>query len=194
MPVCKLICLAKRTVTALIICMFFPAAPFSKTTISSTKSLETALEKAVTCHPDEISIFDGSLFDGGSDDPRPKLERLGVKIVEEPQHGGEIRYHFPLGVKVFGYEATEALFSSPSTTIFFVNLHTRSDHLSAISEALKLAPVPKGNPDGYGHFNEFNVREIKKLSDEKDIPPDTIFSGTGNSRDYIVIGCQNLSW
>jgi hypothetical protein len=175
--------------------VFSPTA-FSEEPISSLQALGKVLENAVMCKTSELDVFSGSEFDGGPDDPKRQLETLGVKVATESRHGGETVYHFPPGVKVFGYEASDALFYSESTTLFFVNLRSRSDKLHGINKILKLEPIKNGNSNGYGYFNEFDVRDIRKLSGGGDGQPYAIFSGIGNrdGRDYIVIGCQNLSW
>jgi hypothetical protein len=174
---------------------FAPMA-FSQETISSQRSLEIALENAVMCKLDGLNVFNGGEFDGGPADPQKRLEALGVNIDDGSNRTGEMRYRFPRGVKVFGYEASEAVYSSESITTFFVNLRSPSDRLGAVNKVLRLISVPKGNPDGYGYFNEFQVRDIRKLSDGKVAPPDTIFSGIGgqSGHEYVVVGCQNLAW
>lgn len=179
------------------VCVLISASSgYSQSVISSRHGLEVALENAVMCKADAINIFSGSEFDGDSNDLKRQLEALGVSVINESKHGGEIRYQLPSGVKLFGSEASEALFFSESTTLFFVDLRSAPERMRAINRALKLAAVPKGNPDGYGYFNEFDVRYIRKLSGSEDTPPDTIFSGIDgrNGQDHIVIGCQNLAW
>jgi hypothetical protein len=175
--------------------IFAPAA-FSQESISSTKDLQAVLEKAVMCKPDGLNLFNGSEFDGGPSDPKRKLEALGVSIANESHHGGETVYRFPPGVRVFGQEVSQALYFSESTTLFFVNLRSGRGQLETVNKSLRLSPVPKGNPDGYGYFNEFDVRSIRKLSKGDDEPPDTIFSAVANhdGHDHLVIGCQNLAW
>ncbi|WP_157636468.1 hypothetical protein [Burkholderia ubonensis] len=176
--------------------LIFATAVYPKDTLSSRRSLEVALENAVMCKVDALNIFNGSEFDGGADDPKQRLESLGVNVINESRHGGEIRYQLPSGIKLFGYEAREALFFSESTTLFFVRLKSGPERMRAINKALRLTSVPKGNPDGYGYFNEFDVRYIRKLNGGEDVPHDTIFSGIGDlgGNEHIVIGCQNLAW
>lgn len=176
--------------------LLLPSAAFPYDSISSKKSLETTLEKAVMCDVDALATLGGGEFDGGPNDPRPRLENLGVKIVDETgqDEAGRVTYRLPRGINVFGYEAREALFFAESTTIFFITLRSDSGRLKEISKTLGLTPVPKGSPEGYGYFDEFNVQYIRKLSTMGDTPPDTIFSGTGNRQNYVVIGCQNLAW
>lgn len=176
--------------------LLLPSAAFPYDSIFSKTSLETVLEKAVMCDVDAIAALGGGEFDGGANDPRPRLENLGVKIIDETgqDEAGRITYRLPRGIKVFGYEASEALFFAESTTIFFITLRADSGRLKEISRILGLTPVPKGSQEGYGYFDEFNVQYIRKLSTMGDVPPDTIFSGTGNRQNYVVIGCQNLAW
>jgi len=162
----------------------------------SRSNLQTNLEKAVMCDTDAINIFNGSKFVGGSNDPKPQLENLGVRIIDDSTVSGpsKITYRFPPNTIVFGHEASEALYYEFSTEIFFISLRSSADRLSGINKRLRLNPIPKGNPDGYGLFDEIEVRYIRKLSAMGDMPPDTIFSGTGTRQNYIVIGCQNLAW
>lgn len=69
------------------------------------KTLGAALEKAVTCNTDAIGTFGGGGFDGGPYDPRPRLEPMGVKIVDESRQdeSGTITYRFSSSIKVFGF-------------------------------------------------------------------------------------------
>lgn len=176
--------------------LIFSSSVFSRETIASRRDLGAALENAVKCMPDALGDFDGSKFDGSQNDLRKIFESLGVRVAVESKHGGEIVYQLPGGINVFGYEASEALYFDESTTLFFIKLRSGSDKLNSISKALRLASIPSGNPDGYGYFNEFDVRFIRKLHDGNDGLPDTIFSGIGeeNGRTHIVVGCQNLAW
>jgi hypothetical protein len=187
----KVVCWA----TAASALVFAPPA-FSQEAIASLKELGHALESAATCQRNAINIFSGAEFDGAPNDPKRQLEALGVSVANESRHGGETVYRFPAGVEVFGHEASEALFFDQSTTLFFVRLRSAPDQLRAFSQTLRLAPVPKGNPDGYGYFNEIDVRYIRKLIGSDDAASDTIFSGLGSrdGRGYIVIGCQSLAW
>lgn len=173
----------------------FTSAAFSHELISSRRDLEVALESAVKCTPDELGDFDGSRFDGDLNEKK-ELELLGVRVSKESRHGGEIVYKFPRGIEIFGHEVDSALYFDQSTTLFFVKLRSRSNNLNSINEILNLAPIRKGNPDGYGYFGEFDVRFLRKLHYEDDSPPDAIFSAVGNQngRTYVVIGCQNLAW
>jgi len=173
----------------------FSLTAFAQEAISSQKSLEVALENAVMCKTEAIGIFSGGEFDGGPDDPQKPLEALGVKMVSQDKHGG-MRYLLPPGVKVFGYEASEVGYFDSSTTLFFVILRTESNQLAAINKKLKLNPVPRGNPDGYGYFEDFDASYIRKLGSGKEQFPYTIFSAVGhnNGGGHVIIGCQNLAW
>ena len=188
--------LRKCTLRFSAICMLnFSAAAFAQEASLSKHGLESALEKAVMCKVNALDTFGGIGFEGGADDPRPMLEALGVRINENSTTTtARISYYFPPGIKVFGYEVSEAKYFDSGMMIFFVSLRAGSDRLPAINKTLRLAPVAKGNPDRYGLFDEIDVRYIRKLSDDKSMPPDTIFSGTGSRQNYVVIGCQNLSW
>lgn len=174
--------------------LIFAPAAYSQEPITSRKDVEVALERAVNCNVDALGIFSGSRSDGGPDDAGRQLEKLGITIPSETKHEGEMRYRFPTGIKIFGYEVSEALFSSNSVTTFFVTLHASPDRLRTIDQILKLVPVPGGNAEGYGYFGEIEVRYIRKFGAEKDMPPDTIFSGTAHNGNSVVIGCQNLAW
>jgi hypothetical protein len=187
----KVICWATAA-SALVLAL--PA--FSQEAIASLKKLGHTLEKAATCNKNAINIFSGAEFDGAHNDPKRQLEALGVSIANESRHGGETVYRFPAGVEVFGHEASEALFFDQSTTLFFVRLRSDPDQLRAVSQTLRLAAVPKGNPEGYGYFNEFDVRYIRKLTGSGGAESDAIFGGVGirDRLGYIVIGCQSLAW
>ncbi|WP_155632777.1 hypothetical protein [Burkholderia cepacia] len=178
------------------ICALISSVAFSQEVISSRETLGTALEGAVTCRNDALNVFGGGQFDGGPSDPRGRLEALGVKITRGGDDNEKIVYRLPRGIKVFDREASEAFFSSESTTLFFVAIRSNSNRLGEFNKALRLSRVPKGNPDGYGYFDEFEVRAIRKLSDETNSPPNTIFSAVGKNKrhGYIIVGCQNLAW
>ncbi|MGC3030121.1 hypothetical protein ACPUER_34205 [Burkholderia sp. DN3021] len=188
--------LIKAIVGVAPICALISSTAFSQEVISSRETLGNALEGAVTCRNDALNVFGGGQFDGGPSDPRRSLEALGVKIIRGGDDNGKIVYHLPRGIKVFDREASEAFFSSESTTLFFVVIRANPNRLSEFNKVLKLTPVPKGNPEGYGYFDEFEVRDIRKLSDGTDSPPNTIFSAVGKNkrRGYIIVGCQNLAW
>lgn len=195
---CKLIdgCAKAGFFVAVVGILNFSSGAFSSEPISSRRDLEGALENAVKCMPDALEDFDGIRFDGGPDDLRKTFEKLEVRVASESKHGGGVTYQFPRGIRIFGYEAGEALYFDESTTLFFVRLQSGPEALRSISEALRLTPIRKGNPDGYGYFGEFDVRYFRKLPDGLDSPPNAIFSGIGyrNGRTYVVIGCQNLAW
>ena len=176
---------------ALMCALNFSSAAFSQEKISSKKSLEVALEDAVMCKTEALGIFSGGEFDGGPDDPQKPLEALGVSMTNQDKHGGT-RFILPQNINVFGYEASEAIYFDSSTTLFFIVLRADSNRLGAINKTLRLVPVPKGNPDGYGYFEEFDARYIRKLDGGKVQFPYTIFSAIDH--DQVVIGCQNLAW
>jgi hypothetical protein len=187
--------LVRTIATAMPICaLILSQAACAQDVISSHQDLQAVLEKAVTCRVDALNKFNGSEFDGSPGDVRTQLENLGVEVNSQPPDNDTITYRFPAGVKVFGYEASEATSSAESVTTFFISLRAGADHLRQINKTLRLTGVTKGNPDGYGYFGKFNVRYIRKLSNDKNGPPDTIFSGTENIGKHVVIGCQNLAW
>jgi hypothetical protein len=189
------LCLIKKTLrwsfsSTLACTLFFCPSAYSQKKISSIDDLNTTLEQAILCDVDALNTFYAADPHYGPDDTRQKLEQMGVKVTNESQHGG-IKFQFPPNIKAFRNEASEALFFDEGTMIFLVNLRLTSDHLSAISKILGLAPISRSNPDGYGYFDEIDVRYIRKLSNNKEANSNAVFSGTGRHQDYIVIGCQD---
>jgi len=181
----------------MIFALFVSSAAFSQEAISSQKDLGRALESAVMCKVDALGFFDGSEFAGGPGDAMHQLKSLGVDIaIKNEDYSGGIRYHFPPGVNVFGYEAIDALYFSESTTLFVVTLRSDLKHLPRINRVLNLNPVPRGNPDGYGYVDNLDVRYVRKLPESGGDFPYTIFSGIkdGDGHRYIAVGCQNLAW
>jgi len=175
----------------------FSSIAYAQEIISSQKDLGRTLEHAVMCKVDALGVVDGSEFSGGPGDAFHQLQALGVGIsVKNEDYSGGIRYHFPDGVKVFGYDAMDALYFAESTTLFFVTLRADVKFLGKVNKILGLSPVATGNPDGYGYVDNIDVRFIRKLREPGVDFPYTIFSGIKNSggRDYIVVGCQNLAW
>lgn len=168
----------------------------SQQTISTASGLGSALEDAVTCKSEALGTFDSSEFDGSPSDTRKQLETLGVQIRNENKHGGETALKFPHNIRIFGYPAQQATFFSESTVLFFVKIDAGWKQLHTLNTRLMLKPIAKGNPEGYGYFNEFNVERVRKLKNATDLSTYTIFSGTTreNGHEYIVLGCQNLSW
>lgn len=188
--------LIKAIVGVVPMCVLISSAAYSQEIISSRETLGIALEGAVMCRNDALNVFGGGQFDGGPSDPRRSLEALGVEVIRGGDDNGKIVYRLPRGIRVFNREVSEAFFSSESTTLFFVAIRANPNRLGEFNKVLKLTPVPKGNPEGYGYFDEFEVRDIRKLSGETDSPPNTIFSAVGKNRrrGYIIVGCQNLAW
>jgi hypothetical protein len=177
--------------------LIFSSTALSQETISSKKDLGLALERAVTCKVGALGFFDGSEFAGGPGDAMHQLKSLGVNIaIKNEDYSGGIRYRFPLGIKVFGYEAIDALYFSESTTLFVVTLRADFKYLPKINKVLNLTPVPKGNPEGYGYVDNLDVRYIRKLREPGVDFPYTIFSGIEGSDGHnnVAIGCQNLAW
>jgi len=188
--------LAKRIVSVAPLCaLVFSPAAFSQQKVLTRKSLEITLEEAVKCKNE--ALFSVGWMDPNTDDedPKPSFRALGVEVTADVSSTlTKINYKFPRGVKVFGYEAREAKFFEGPTFIFYITLRTGSDNLRGINKTLRLRPASSHDQYHYGLFNEIDVRYIRKLSDDKDIPPDTILSGTVHQGNDIVIGCQNLAW
>jgi len=182
---------------SMVFALFFSSTAFSQETISSRKDLGRALENAVMCKVDALGFFDGSEFAGGPGDAMHQLKSLGVDIaIKNEDYSGGIRYHFPSGIDVFGYEAVDALYFSESTTLFVVTLRSDLKSLPKISRVLSLNPISSGNPDGYGYIDNLDVRYIRKLQEPGVDFPYTIFSGIkgGDGHRYVAVGCQNLAW
>jgi hypothetical protein len=181
-------CAMRKVLLLCVLVVSHNAHPQEK--ISSRQELQTALEKAVMCDVDARTIFSNDLVADTLGVSHPRSELIKTDVA----HDEDLVYHLPRGTKVFGYEAKEALSSSRSISTFFVKLRANSDQLHTVRKTLRLSPVPKGNPEGYGFFGQFEVRYIRKLPGSPDSPHDTIFSATGNQDNYVAIGCQNLSW
>jgi hypothetical protein len=75
--------------------------------------------------------------------PSNELRHWGG-VAGDPEHDGAIKYYFPAGIKVFGYEAREVLFFSESTTLFFMTLQSGLKHLPEINRILRLNPIKRG--------------------------------------------------
>jgi hypothetical protein len=189
--------LSRSTLCAVSICSLIASTgAHSQQTISTASDLGSALENAVTCKSEALGAFDGSEFDGSPSDTRKQLETLGVQIKNENKHGGETALTFPHNIRIFGYSVQQATFFSESTLLFFVKIDAGWNQLRTLNTRLMLKPIAKDNPEGYGYFNEFNVDSVRKLKNDTDLSPYTIFSGTTreNGHEYIVLGCQSLSW
>lgn len=189
-------CAKKLLRLGVISALLLNSTAFSQEVISSKKSLEHALEGAVTCNLDALGAFIGSEYASVPGETTRGIEALGGAVANDPEQLGAVRFHFPAGTRVFGYEAREATFFSESTILFFVTLESNSTHLIEINRVLKLHPIKNGNPDGYGYFDKIDVRYIRKLNEHHEDFPYTVFSGVerGDGRDKIVVGCQNLAW
>jgi len=189
-------CVSRLLRLVVISALLFNSTAFSQEVISSKESLEHALEGAVTCNLDALGAFIGSEYANVPGETTRGIEALGGAVVSDPERFGAIRFRFPPDTRVFGYEAREATFFSESTILFFVILKSDSADLNELNRVLKLHPIPKGNPDGYGYFDKIDVRYIRKLNKDHEDFPYTIFSGVakGDGKDDIVVGCQNLAW
>jgi len=189
-------CARKLLRLSVISALLLNSIAFSQEVISSKKSLEHALEGAVTCNLDALGDFIGSEYASVPGETTRGIEALGGAVANDPEQLGAVRFHFPAGTRVFGYEAREATFFSESTILFFVTLESSLANLNKINEVLKLHPIENGNPDGYGYFDKIDVRYIRKLNGHREDFPYTIFSGVERSdgRGKIVVGCQNLAW
>ena len=191
-------CARKLVHLAAISVLLCNSTAFSQEMISSKESLERALEGAVTCHSDALGAFAGSEYADVSGETTRGIEALGGAVVRDPEQVGAIIFRLPPGTRVFGYEAREATFFSESTILFFVSLKANSSGLNKLNAILKLRPIRRGNPDGYGYFDKIDVEYIRKLKNggEDEDFPYTIFSGVekGGGENNIIAACQNLAW
>lgn len=158
--------------------------------------LGAELERAVSCDRAALNVFDGSKFDGSSDDPYPTFLSMGVAIYNDPGKFGASVFRFPKGVRVFGYEAMQAVYSTESITTFFVELDAGPTDLVRLKNMLRLRPIEKEDMNKFGYFGKITVRYLKRVGGQNLDPPDFQFLGerTTNGKSSVFIGCQNLAW